>query len=244
MVDRAPTMVFCYNRLLREQTDDEPAIYVGEAVAVRRAGRVTRVQGNYVFDEFADLCNSYDVENDQGALAARRGMKLWRFNDAETSQMRYSIVADAVTRVEFQGVSYFEWAVGGETGNEGSVGSMGSIGSVSAKTGQDATSPTLNLIAYAFYNLNRSAFEPPAWTIGDGYGFEFANVQLPHNFIFGNGALPSRVGDIGFVKAIYFDPEQYSDNDSVDVYSCRPSAGGSPTTRKAGTASSKEDTTI
>lgn len=244
LVDRSPTVVFCYNRMLRKATDDESAVYVGEAVAVRRAGRVTRVQGKYIFDEFADLCNSYDVEEDAGSLAERKGMKLWRFDDKEMSQMQYSIVADAVYRTQVQGVSYASWAKG-MSGTSGAGGQIGqSIGA------GDDMAKTFMIDCYAFYNLSQSAFEPSGWTIGDGYGFEFANVQLPHNFVFGSGSLPTEVGDVRFVKALYFDVQQSStmgqstEDGSVDIYFCRPGTGGGVQTRKAGTANSKETTTI
>ena len=247
MVDRSPTMVFCYNRLLREASDDANAIVVGEAVAVRRAGRVSWVQGNYIVDEFADLHNSYDVETDDSRLQERKGMKLWRFDDARMNDMRYSVVADAVRQLDINGTSYAEWANGG-TGESGANGAGGSgPNAVTHPLDKDftGTPSTLNIRAYAFFNLNNSAYEPSAWTIGDGYGFEFANVQLPHNFVFGSGSVPSKVGDVSFVKAIYFDPDQYGNNEDVELYFCRPDAGGNPRPdHRAGTASSKEDTKI
>ena len=249
LVDRSPTVVYCYNRMLRKASDEEPAIYVGEAVAVRRAGRVSRVQGKFIFDEFADLCNSYDVEEDQGNLAARKGMKLWRFDDRQMSDMRYSIVADAVYRTQVQGVSFEEWSRGlVGTAATGSSGTKGQ--NVGQNIGVNQGSSSFMIDCYAFYNLNQSAYEPSSWTIGDGYGFEFANIQLPHNFVFGSGNLPSEVGDVKFVKAIYFDVQQSSmmgqstSDGTVDVYFCRPGTGGGVQTRKAGTADSKETTTI
>ena len=241
MVDRVPTMVFCYNRLIREATDEENAIVVGEAVAVRRAGRVTRAQGMFIVDEFADLCNSYDVEADEGQLQNRKGMKLWRFDDQRMNNMAYSVVADAVCQLDIPGVSYADWAVGGDWTVATEVGKNLRTNDNDFKSGTS----TLNIRAYAFYNLNKSSFEPSSWTVGDGYGFEFANVQLPHGFIFGSGSVPNRVGDVSFVKALYFDPEASGSDETVDVYFCRPDSGGNPRPdHRAGTASSKEDTTI
>ena len=76
MVDRVPTAVFCYNRMLREATADDNAVVVGEAVAIRRAGRITRAQGNYLYDEFGDLDRSYDrlSTSQQSDLQNRKGM--------------------------------------------------------------------------------------------------------------------------------------------------------------------------
>jgi len=114
-----------------------------------------------------------------------------------------------------------------------------------------AVDQTLQLRNYAFYNLKTSSHEPSGWTVGDGYGFEFANVQLPHDFIFGSGSVPSQVGDIAFVKAIYFAPNgdsgkgQNAADDTVEVYFCRPDSSGMPRpANRAGIAMSKEDATI
>ena len=245
MVDRQPTVVFCYNRLLREATDDENAIAVGEAVAVRRAGRVSWAQGNYIVDEFADLNNSYDVEADVSRLDARKGMKLWRFDDAQMNDMRYSVVADAVAMLDINGTTYNAWAAGGSANGTGSGATAQNIGQNTEDDDFRSTTEVLNIRAYAFYNLNNSQHEPSSWTIGDGYGFEFASVQLPHGFVFGSGNVPSQVGQVSFVKAIYFDPDQYNGDDSVDVYFCRPDVGGMPhPDHRAGTAKSNEDTTL
>ena len=103
----------------------------------------------------------------------------------------------------------------------------------------------LNIRAYAFVNKGTSAHEPSSWTVGDGYGFEFANVSLPNDFTFGGGNVPSQVGDVSFVKALYFDPDSPNSDEAIDVYFCRPDSGGNPKPdHKAGTATSKEDATI
>lgn len=256
LVDRQPTVVYFYNRLLREKTDEENAIVVGEAVAIRRVGRVTRVQGNFIIDEFADLCNSYDVlpGDDEGLFAERKGMKLWRMGSTQAGakDMRYSVVADAVALLDVPGVTYQAWATAGDNTSAAGTGSKGqNIGQNTNDKDFNSTSENMDIRVYGFYNLNNSRFEPPSWSIGDGYGFEFASTQLPHDFIFGSGNVPSKVGDIGFVKAIYFDvgltgsKGQNVSDESVDVWFCRPDAGGSPNPdHRAGTASSKEDTTL
>ena len=222
MVDRMPTAVFCYNRLLREATDDENAVVVGEAVAVRRAGRVSWVSGNLLCDEFADLASSYDLASDESDARDFKGMKLWRF-DADSgntlSRMEYSVVSSAVVPVEINGWTFGGWAEGDAAGNS-----------------------NLTVNAYAFVNLQTSGFEPSQWRVGNAYGFEFGTVQLPHNFTFGSGSVPSKVGDVSFAGVLFFDPDDYSTDRQIDVYFCRPDAGGVPRPHhKAGTASSKEN---
>jgi len=221
LVDRSPTMVFCYNRLLREATDDENAIVAGEMVAVRRAGRVTWASGSYIVDEFADVIGSYDIV-DKGEIVQRKSMRLWRFDDTRMSSMQYSMVADAVTPLwnDVTLSTYGGWAEGDSGGNT-----------------------NLPHAVYAF-NVNRtSSHEPTAWRPGHGYGFEFATVQLPKDFIFGT-SVPSKLGDVIQVKAFYFNPESPSD-EQVEIQFCMPNASGLPKAHhRAGHASSKENQNI
>lgn len=248
MIDRSPTVVYCYNRLVREATDDENAIVVGEAVAVRRAGRVTWAQGALIADEFADLANSYDVVTDENEAKERKGMKLWRFDDNRISDMRYSVVSDAVMMNDVNGTTYRGWANSADESSQTASGQtitgpadMQDFKFASSASGEGE----LNIRVYAFVNKGTSAYEPSQWTVGDGYGFEFANVQLPNDFTFGSGNVPSRVGDVSFVKALYFDPDSSSSDESIDVYFCRPDSGGNPKPdHKAGTATSQEDAKI
>lgn len=220
LVDRAPTAVFCYNKLLREATDDENAVVAGEAVAIRRAGRITWSDSKHLVDEFLDIAGSYDVV-DQSDISRHKGMRLWRFDDVKMSDMQYSIVADALVPIDnIQLQTYGGWAEGSAAGNS-----------------------NMTYMAYAFYNIGGSSHEPSAWRPGNGYGFEFANVQLPKNFVFGT-SVPSKVGDIIQVKAFYFDPENPQD-ETVEIQFCMPDSSGLPKAHhKAGTASSKENQTI
>lgn len=231
-VDRVPTAVFFYNKMLREATDDQSAIVVGEAVAVRRSGRVSLVRRNMIYDEFADLEHTFDVDL-IGNMENRPGMKLWRFDDAPMSRMQYSVVADAVCRGsasimidsivhEVEEDAYIEPDISDEVDVQGGLYYMQ---------------------AYGFYKKSgTSKFEPSGgWATGDGYGLEFATIQLPHNFVFGSGGVPSRMEDIIEAKAVYFRPTSSGDG-TVDVYFCLPTGGGVPQPHhKAGTASSKDN---
>lgn len=224
LVDQTPTMVFCYNRMLRDKTDDENAEIVGEAVAVRRAGRVTWAEGNYIVDEFMDVVGSYDII-EEGDVRERKGMKLWRFDDRKMSDMQYSVVADAVVPLDKDTLSLYTfegWA-----------------------TGEQNACSNLPFVAYAFYDLGSSSHKPSNWVAGNGYGFEFAKIQLPKNFIFGK-TVPSTLGDVKLAAALYFTPEQPTTDQNVDVYRCVPKASGIPEAgdRPAGTASSKENQKI
>ena len=225
MVDRVPTAVFCYNRMLREATADENAVVVGEAVAIRRAGRISRAQGNYLYDEFGDLDCSYDrlSTGQMGELQNRKGMRLWRFDDRRMSQMQYSVVADAVLDDDdVPGVSFMPW---GDQLDGGSGGASSNI----------------EIRACAFFNLKKSSHEPPAWQVGNGYGFEFQTIRLPEGFIFKN-SVPSRVGSIVQADSFLFDPANFSRNEQIEIWVCRTEASGMPKAHhRAGTASSDGD---
>lgn len=218
IVDRVPTVVYCYNRLVREADADNNAIVVGEMVAIRRAGRITRVSGNYLYDEFGDLDRSFESLDDsrKNELQDRKGLRLWWFADSQSamSSMKYSLVADGVYDDDnLQGFTYSTWADG------------------------FAQSSNLTYRAWAFYDLGGSQHSP-VWVVGNGYGFEFQRVQLPNNFIFGT-AVPATVGATSAETGFYFDPENPQDR-SIDVYYCRTDASGKPVPagQKAGTARS------
>ena len=224
MVDRSPTVVYCYNRMLREATDDENAVIVGEAVAVRRAGRITFVNSPYIVDEFMDVAGSYDVV-DKSDVQQRKGMKLWRFDDRQMSDMQYSVVADGLVPLDRDTLSmqtYEGWA-----------------------TGETSANSNLPFIVYGFYDLGTSGHKPSSWVPGNGYGFEFANMQLPKGFVFEKD-LPSRLGDVKLAKVLYFTPEQPNSDENVNVYRCVPRANGMPqaSDKAVGTASSKENQKI
>lgn len=226
MVDRVPTAVFCYNRMIREASADENAVVAGEAVAIRRYGRITRVENKYLYDEFGDLETSYDRLTSESDFSNRKGMRLWRFDDKPMNQMQYSIVADAVFDDYEQpgngtGVSFMPW--GDQLG------------------GGSQASSNIEIRACAFRRLDKSSdHEPSSWQVGNGYGFEFQTIRLPEGFIFKN-AIPDKVGSVAMADAFLFDPANYSASASIDIYACRPDVTGKVTAHhKAGTATSVE----
>ena len=242
LVDRTPTMVFCYNRLIREASgDDENAIAVGEAVAIRRAGRITYASGSTLIDEFADVLGSYDVVS-SSEIMERGGIRLWKFDDRQMTKADYSVIADAVEPIKPGNFLHtYEGALNGNSSSQSSTGVIGQ----NVSPGQNTTqSGPMEAIVYAFRILSGGTIDGSAWRVGNGYGFEFARVQLPHDFVF-NGGIPSRTDDIESVKIMYFDPDNMQDQ-TIDVYPCRPDGSGRPQKQpnRAGTATSRGNTTI
>ena len=157
-VDRGNVAVFCYSRLLRAPNvqADEPGVAVGVMTAVRRIGRLSGVSGRFLYDEFADLEQTYETEDDETDLGKRKGMRLYKFMNAKITQMEYSIVADATYLDEDSNIYI-------------------------PSDGQST-----NSWMGAFYNLKQSDHEPSGWKAGDGYGTAFLEVQLPEGYIFGS----------------------------------------------------------
>ena len=239
MVDRVPTAVFCYNRMLREASEDENAVIVGEAVAIRRYGRITCVQGRYLYDEFGDLDRSYDRQTEKSKLENGKGMRLWRFDDTDEVQMQYSVVADAVYDNDDIGAAY-SFTSWGDRLSEGEGAQLSSDASVQELQKELLVNKMPKIRACAFYNLNMSDREP-TWQVGSGYGFEFQTIRLPEGFLFGS-KVPARVGSIVIADTFTFNPANFSANKSIDIWACRTDASGVLRAHhKAGTASSSGD---
>ena len=245
MVDRQPTMVFCYNRLIREASgDDENAIAVGEAIAIRRAGRITYASDDLLADEFADIVGSYDIV-DSSDIQDRGGIRLWQFDDRQMSDAKYSTIADAVEPLDgdVKLHTYEGWAFGEDAtlGHDANI----DFGSTSPNGGQTKVitrSGQMKSLVYAFHVLDPGS---ASWKVGTGYGFEFARVQLPHNFVF-SGTIPTQLDRIENAGVMYFDAENNSSDKSIDVYPCQVDGSGNLKLRqnRAGTATSKGNTKI
>ena len=54
-IDRQAVGIYFWNETLQEASANKSLVVVGKAIAVRRSGRITNVQGGYLYDEFGDL---------------------------------------------------------------------------------------------------------------------------------------------------------------------------------------------
>ena len=210
-VDRMPTAVFCYNRLLKEPTGQEDnGVVVGVMTAIRRSGRLSYVRGNLLYDEFADLDTTYEAVADENDARKGGSFRLFRFDGGNMSGMNYSIVSDrAVLDEQAEMVTLFSGASGGNQ---------------------------TNLMSSAFCDLGGGTAS--GWQVGDGYALEFAETLLPAGYVFGT-QIPSKAGEIKLIKTIIFKPDEDS-NETVDIYSAKPDASGWPKAsgKRVGEASS------
>ena len=153
-IDRQPVSVYYWNETLQSETDYQPSISVGRAVAVRRMGRLSYVSGGTLLhDEFGDLNRYYPQTDDSDSQ--RSGMFLYKLSGG--SQMERSVVSQNIEKEFFN-----EMYLSGLPNDDREAG---------------------EITSYAFKFVDPGS---ASWQKGDAYGFEFAEITLPHNYIFGN----------------------------------------------------------
>lgn len=191
-IDLVPTVVYFYNEIVQSRNDSKGQEFVaaGVAIAVRRSGRITQVNGDVLVDEFADLDRTYGVADDSGPKRSDT-FRLYRFN---ADKMEYDPVYSEV--------------VEDATGNEKYLVEQPADRNFRKADG-DREDPT-ELLAYAF---RKAGGGNASWEVGDAYGYEFARVRLPDNYIFGQSSdIPSDNQPVKIVK---------------DVILCTPQSTGS-----------------
>ena len=212
-IDRQPVALWFWNETIREETDTEPMIVVGKAVAVRRAGRVSRYIDPYLFDEFGDLDRERlieskqdeDTENvDSGSTESDNLVPLYKMNSRSSNGR--SLVSQTTKNVTDQ--------------NRDTLLSTGE---------------TKEIPCYAY--VLDDAGTTDGWNTGDAYGLEFAEIQLPHGYIFGNSyhKRPQDKLSAGDYKTMWFDVSKNSGDgadegasgvSTIQIYSLRPGKSG------------------
>ena len=160
-IDRVPVNVYFWNETLREETDTEPPVIVGKAAAVRRTGRVTQVDGDYLYDEFGDLRAMADEADASGnvnvSTGSKQGLFLYRIGKS-TNFERSLIAPDTEANKDF--AVY-----------------------VLPDDPDDADQfKSAKIQPYGFRVIEKNDV---SWKTGDAYGFAFEEIQLPKNYIFG-----------------------------------------------------------
>ena len=210
-IDRQPTAVFYWNETLREESADgtETIIVVGKAVAVRRAGRVSRYKDPFIFDEFGDLdkerliVDAYDEDNDNadsGSVEDENLVPIYKMTSkgssgrALASQTTVNKTAENVERM----LSRME---------------------------------DVKIPCYAYRVEDKGS--AGTWKPGDAYGFEFAEIQLPHNYIFGSDYNRSTRAPVTIGTPIWFDVGD-SASVNLEINSLRQSGSGEFKPEKVG----------
>ncbi len=217
-VDRMPVAVYFWNETEREESGATTPIVVGKAVAIRRAGRITKVpDASTLIDEFGDLRYSRLIidedDNDTGESSYKTkggSISLYRMNGDEGSQMMRSTIEETT-------VSYKE----------------------NAYLPGEEKARTYTIYAYSVVDRNGVS-----WKAGDAYGFEFADLTLPVNYLFGTSWSRTTRSPIDGEKVLRFNPKYGSSavasgtGDTMTITSLRPGASGSLEAKKVGTTTS------
>ena len=221
-IDRLPTVVFFWNETLRAATADDNEIVVGKAVAVRRAGRISEVQGQLLCDEFADLELSYPTDQDERGRNTENSFYLYPMDKLSTLESNSKLLRSTVEGKVYQmtiGLTY-----------------------ISGMDGKDLDAG--KLYTYAFKLSDANGVQ---WKAGTAYGFEFANIELPRGFIFGQNYSSSYADPIKEAGTMVFYVGANSGNGQtsgsgmgsrtkVEVYSLRPGSDGSLTAQSVGSS--------
>ena len=209
-IDRQPVAVFYWNELLRAETDTDTMIVVGKAVAVRRMGRFSRVTNPYLYDEFADLDKERLIvdENDE---------------DQDNSASGSTEKDNLVPIYKMNSRSSCGRSLVSQTTKNVSTQNRDTLLS---------SMQTREIPCYAY--VLQDAGTSGGWRTGDAYGLEFAEIQLPHGYIFGS-TYPRQAGGKPNMEYIWFDVSVNtgsgasggaSGNSTLQVYSLRPGESG------------------
>ena len=210
-IDRQPVAVCYWNELLRAETENDTLIVVGRAVAVRRAGRVTRVVGEELYDEFSDLDKDRLIVNSEddnesgnsqsGSVENDNLVPIYRMNSR--SSVGRSLVSQTTKNVTADNVDVLL-----------------------------STMETKEIPCFAFRIGDRGT--AGKWQTGDAYGVEFAEIQLPHGYIFGS-SYPKQAGGRPEISTLWFDvsvntgsgaDQGASGTSTLQIYSLRPGESG------------------
>ena len=212
-IDRQPVALYFWNETLREETETEPLIVVGKAVAVRRAGRISRCFDSWLYDEFGDLdkerlVENYDDENGEnvnsGSTENDNLIPIYKMNSRSSSGR--SLVSQTTKNVT--------------SSNRDALLSTGEV---------------KDIPCYAY--VMKNAGTAGEWHVGDAYGLEFAEIQLPHGYLFGSSyhKRPQDKMSAGDYTTMWFDVSLNSGDGSdegatgtstIQIYSLRPGKSG------------------
>lgn len=230
LIDELPVAVFLYNETVKVAEDDlEDAKVVGKMVVVRMGGRITYVDGREIVDEFADWGSAYPRKEKRDAASSKRStMRMYRLvpsgNGLKDSRSEYlSLVTDYVYEIRkgnnesllasdliLRGLHEDKADIPGNNPNNSNF-SQGSV---------------YYAPFYGFYVEDGCT----KWEVGDAYGFEIAEMQLPDGYMF-SSSTGAQLGDVREVDTLFFNPATAGPNDqtfsmsSVKIYAKRPGKG-------------------
>lgn len=91
-IERAPTQIYLFNELVKPESNDDPAVVSGVAVAVCPMGRITGTDGG-LFDEFSDPDQSFPLAGNGSASAA---MRLYNMRNGGFANVAYGVICSPI----------------------------------------------------------------------------------------------------------------------------------------------------
>ena len=175
------------------------------------------VRGQFLYDEFADLDQTYPTDQDSG-------------NSANSANSIYLYPMDNLGDIESNGTLRRSTV-------EGKV-YLQTL-ALSYLTGTaNKTEDSGNLETFAFKVEDAGGV---TWRTGMAYGFEFANIELPHGFIFGQNYSTTLSNPVRDAGVLVFDVGRNDGNGmesasvkSITVYSLRPNSSGNLAAQRVG----------
>ena len=234
LIDRQPVAVYYWNETIKGETADDNAIVVGKAVAVRRAGRISRARGSYIYDEFADLNLTYPTNSASSAGSSVASMYLYPMDSVSDTSFERSRVATFVVSAQDAGQNVQEIDPLGESDETMPNG---------LTAPSDYNPVTIAIPMYGFEVLDGYS----GWQRGDAYGFEFASIDLPNGYIFGSDYSRDLGNPVRGEDVIRFRVSENSGSgahqgtdgkSTVSVYCLRPNASGDIEAQEVGTSES------
>lgn len=240
-IDRLPVLVYFWNETIAEESDSQELIVVGRAVAVRPFGRISSVQGNYLYDEFGDLrsnshINNIDEEEEQGIASSSAGQNhdypgnrtyIYKI-DSQGGTLRKTLISQTTVMQTLT-----EPVFGGRIVSSGT----------SQGGGNTQGSNFVEIPVYC-YMVSSADSSGVSWKTGDLYGFEFQELVLPHNYIFGSNYSRTESSPIVNLSTVpRFLPglnrgsgsAGSASGTSVNICSLRPNSSGEMTAQTIGT---------
>lgn len=210
-IDNKPIFIFYWNEMLQAETDEEPAVIVGKAIAVQQTGRISGIgRGGLLIDEFADLNMGYDYVFEDETPNPNTTMRL--YNVSSPDNCTYALVSTQVQRILCEKLD---------------SGFLKSESEDRDLTGVEEDNKK-GIRAFGFKKVGgRANFEA-----GDAYGFEFANLTLAKGYLFGSQVPSSMSAPVSGENNV---PYRKGNGFNIEIYSLRPEKG-QITAKSVGTA--------
>lgn len=217
-IDQLPVAVYFWNETLSEENEanNETLKVIGHAVAIRQHGRISRINGQVLIDEFGDI-EQFDEDGKYYDLDSDSTIRLYQMGGNATSR-RFSEVKTVPRMVD----SLNEFYVTRNPQNDQNANRIVDSGEKSGR-----------IIQFGYERVKDNGTQ---WSNGAAYGFEFLTIDLPKGFIFGNEYSTSAndpIRDIGTV--ITYRPGDKSTT-AISLSSFQPNASGVMEPKSIGSA--------